>query len=397
MVYILTFFTNKDAGRGLYNGADKRNIGLDIVRSAAILMVLLSHSRWFFTKYFDSGKWSVFGVLGVELFFVLSGFLIGQIIIKDLSSGEWNSLRVFYLRRWFRTLPLYYGLFIFYSLVYKQFHWQHIFFIQNYNINAYQFFTASWSLSVEEWFYLLIPLIILLIMKVTKIDIRKLFFPVCTAIILIETFSRIYYVTNFNPPWDYGIRVNTFLRLDSIVLGVTLAGIKSYYKNLYDGALKYSKYIIFLGSIGFMLVGIYYVYFKGAGRAIDSSFFSRTLLFNVMPLGALMIVAGLEKDKLISSFGNTKLSNIFRFISKTSYSIYLINYDLYQFMLKVNHSSNILVSIMWLIITLAIMFIIAHILYKYYELPIMNLRDRFKRKTERAVQYEGGVENAVAG
>lgn len=330
-------------------------------------------------------------------FFVLSGFLIGQIIIKDLSSGEWGSLKIFYLRRWFRTLPLYYGLLIFYSLVYKQFHWQHLFFIQNYNINSYQFFTASWSLSVEEWFYLLIPLVILLIMKVTKINIRKLFFKICTAIILIETFSRIYYVINFNPPWDYGIRVNTFLRLDSIVLGVTLAGIKSYYKAFYDSVLKYSKTIITLGISGFVVIGIYYVYFKGAGRAIDSSFFSRTLLFNIMPLGGLFIVAGFEKNQLISNFGNTKLSYVFRFISKASYSIYLINYDMYEYMIKFNRTSNILTSSMWMIIALTAIFMVAHILYKYFELPVMNLRDRFKRKSESVVQYTVRLENAIEG
>lgn len=64
----MNFFTNKNAGKRIYSGTDNRNIGLDIVRSMAILMVLLSHSRWFFTKYFDSEKWSIFGVLGVELF-----------------------------------------------------------------------------------------------------------------------------------------------------------------------------------------------------------------------------------------------------------------------------------------------------------------------------------------
>ena len=89
-----------------------RNLGLDILRSVAIGLVLVAHALSFFTRWtaFDlNALYYVLGFLGVELFFALSGFLIGRILIETvLSERTWPSLRRFYVRRWLRTLPPYY-------------------------------------------------------------------------------------------------------------------------------------------------------------------------------------------------------------------------------------------------------------------------------------------------
>ena len=65
---------------------DNRNIGLDVIRTIAIFMVIVSHGRHilhFDSVIFGQGLWrlSIFGYYGVELFFVLSGFLIGRILV----------------------------------------------------------------------------------------------------------------------------------------------------------------------------------------------------------------------------------------------------------------------------------------------------------------------------
>ena len=89
-----------------------RNLGLDILRSVAIGLVLMAHSLTFFfrwTRLDLDASYYVLGFLGVELFFVLSGFLIGRILIEDvLPERSWRSLGRFYIRRWLRTLPPYY-------------------------------------------------------------------------------------------------------------------------------------------------------------------------------------------------------------------------------------------------------------------------------------------------
>ncbi|MGZ5552646.1 MAG: acyltransferase family protein, partial [Chthoniobacterales bacterium] len=106
-----------------------RVFGLDALRAAAILFVVLTHS--FVVLYPHMPPW--FGLLGhggfygVELFFVLSGFLIGRILLRredDLRRNE--QLAIFYLRRWFRTLPLFW-LFLLVNVVLELFlHSRHL-------------------------------------------------------------------------------------------------------------------------------------------------------------------------------------------------------------------------------------------------------------------------------
>ena len=86
-----------------------RNPWLDLCRALAILLVLLSHGRVFLR---DALPWAEVlrfgGFMGVELFFVLSGFLIGGILLRVSRQPGTAWLRVFYVRRWLRTLPNYY-------------------------------------------------------------------------------------------------------------------------------------------------------------------------------------------------------------------------------------------------------------------------------------------------
>ena len=87
---------------------ESRNVWLDACRSLAIILVLLSHGRHFLTPVWDGAAiFRIGGFLGVELFFVLSGFLIGGIVARDFERSVDGSgwLHKFFLRRWLRTLP----------------------------------------------------------------------------------------------------------------------------------------------------------------------------------------------------------------------------------------------------------------------------------------------------
>ncbi len=139
----------------------RRNIGLDVLRAAAISMVFLVHGVGL------EGKPLVgeFGT-GVDLFFVLSGFLIGRIYFRSTRADAAVpfSLLGFWRARWWRTLPPYLVALVVYAVVRatvapKQapLDWHYLFFLQNYfGVPA---FGPSWSLCVEEHFYLLLPLL----------------------------------------------------------------------------------------------------------------------------------------------------------------------------------------------------------------------------------------------
>src|SRR6056300_29375 len=148
---------------------NKRIFGLDLLRAFAILSLVLSHSVLLMplniAKYF-----SPFGFDGVTMFFVLSGFLIGKILIKSLQRFELdiNFMINFWSRRWFRTFPAYFlCLIVLYFITIKFFPsalpdniLNYFLFLQNFASAQPEFFAESCSLAVEEWFYLIVPVFV---------------------------------------------------------------------------------------------------------------------------------------------------------------------------------------------------------------------------------------------
>ena len=140
----------------------KRVIGLDIVRSVAVLSVVLHHFTHLWWR-FAFAPLVLAGIYGVELFFVLSGFLIGGILFRQAKRDGFHRKDIlhFWKRRWFRTLPnyvLFLGLF---TIVAVLNHadltgwWRYLFFLQNLFSSKYLIiYGVSWSLCVEEWSYI---------------------------------------------------------------------------------------------------------------------------------------------------------------------------------------------------------------------------------------------------
>ena len=161
------------ASLSLVKQKQNRIYGLDVYRAIAIVIVVMGHGI-----LINPDMSLPFPVIdGVELFFVLSGFLIGTILIRTLEeedSFNFRSVLFFWKRRWFRTLPNYYLILLINVLLVSfevingdidQFGWSFIFFTQNLYDSFYGFFWESWSLSVEEWFYIVLPLFILVIRR----------------------------------------------------------------------------------------------------------------------------------------------------------------------------------------------------------------------------------------
>jgi len=168
--------------------AANRIFGLDLLRCLAIILVLITHT----IPLLDPAgfvKISVYtGYFGVELFFVLSGFLIGTILLKvyyQENQLNFSNIKIFWMRRWFRTLPNYYLMFLVYGiLLYFAHHLNvfghirylsYLFFLQNsVTPQPNEFFPVAWSLSVEEWFYLIFPVLLFLL---TKVFYKKGLYP----------------------------------------------------------------------------------------------------------------------------------------------------------------------------------------------------------------------------
>ena len=224
----------------LLNNSAGRIFGLDVLRAFAILMVMVLHSSTWVSSKFFWFHWFVRHYDGVGIFFVLSGFLIGGILIKTLENRgiHLTNLWDFWIRRWIRTVPPYLLILLLVMPIELRFgsfpaktYLPYFFFLQNFNWIMPPAFLESWSLTVEEWFYLLSAPSSFLFAKFLKPR-----YGVLVASVLFLVFStayRYYYFQNYQPTtwpdWNAHFRSIVLLRLDSLMYGVLAAWIAYYY------------------------------------------------------------------------------------------------------------------------------------------------------------------------
>ena len=219
--------------------------GLDLLRAIAIAWVMIFHS-YIIGGWGHYGGVEKIGWMGVDLFFVLSGFLIGSQVLKPLAQGQGFSFTDFYLRRAFRILPVYLLVVAVYFIWPSmreypgiQPLWQFLTFTVNLLIDVEHnlAFSHVWSLCVEEHFYLLFPLLAWWLAR--RPSVRK-FATVCIAVVALGMFLRGYIWLHFMAPvkgFDQNSYGNAFLegiyyptwsRLDGLLTGVVLAVLRIY-------------------------------------------------------------------------------------------------------------------------------------------------------------------------
>lgn len=362
---------------------NQRIFGLDVVRASAILMVVFSHVYYLIdssTSLLISVS-GLFGFFGVELFFVLSGFLIGTILLKKYisESFSYKEIFVFLKRRWFRTLPTYYLVLILNIIValvfgYSIDGWASYFvFFQNFTDYKINFFTESWSLSVEEWTYLLIPFVLIFTWKIFKNNKKISFITTVLLLILFFHILRyfVYLENTFSDmtTWNSNLKSLTIYRIDSILFGFVTAWLHMFYKEFLH---KYKGYmfIISLHLFPFQFVIMNVLGFDIVATPLYYKVFYFTLTSFTIFLALPLFV-----------YWNTSKS-IFRrpiqLLSKVSYSMYLLHYSIITVLLKYVISNidfqfpNIFIITFYIFITILSSFF----LYRLYEKPMMDLRDK---------------------
>lgn len=339
-----------------------RNFGLDLVRATAILLVIAAHlAAWGITEMKPNADWihrlgwfsQITGVVGVELFFVLSGFLVGRIALTRN-----GSLIHFYMRRWLRTFPAYAVMLIILVLIkgVPEDFWAYVLFLQP---PLQDFFSVSWSLCVEEWFYLLLPLFLFIP--------RRYFMHSTIAVIFALLFLRIYSGLEYET-----LRRTTFLRLDALLIGVLLAWIKLEKQYLYN----YLQKPITLLLCGAFIVGVLFI----SGLMRVSGFYLPMLethhtiaaLFTVMPLLLALLLPHAEKLPTLL------LRALITTISAGAYSLYLVHEEIFRAVRQ-----TILFDSVWgFVIALIASALAATILYRGIEKPFMSLREKLSPQAQ---------------
>jgi peptidoglycan/LPS O-acetylase OafA/YrhL len=198
---------------------------LDAIRGIAILLVIIHNTDSFPSLLL--APISTYGWMGVDLFFVLSGYLITGILLDTKKSDSY--FRHFYARRCLRIWPLYYSLLIFMFVIVPHLQrsdahailersspwWAYPFFLQNFFVAIPQQAAGplgvTWSLAIEEQFYLIWPLVV---RHFSSIGIKR----IAMGVILLSPLVRFYLTLH-----HVNIYSNLFCRMDGLMAGALLA------------------------------------------------------------------------------------------------------------------------------------------------------------------------------
>ncbi|MBI4947150.1 MAG: acyltransferase [Bacteroidetes bacterium] len=342
----------------------ERSVGLDLVRSIAILLVLFSHS------VMQTVSGVPIGMIGVEIFFVLSGFLIGQILVKDFMNGiTLKGLFRFWIRRWMRTLPIYYIIILLKFIIIdsslggKIF--VYFFFLQN-NFIGIDFYPVSWSLVIEEWFYLLLPIGILIFFKKGISDRKEKFIVFLVACIIVINIARFLWVLYSNRSFG-GIFANVPFRLDSLLTGVLAAAVKIIFPSVYKNRWQ-NKYTLMSGLFLFIILVSAFGY-SCMHLNVNSLLWTRTVWFFLISFSFALMIPYIDY-----SFTRKVnfLTKAITWVSLISYSLYLLHPFIYQYAPR---TGNLIIDF---IIVHTLLFVVCTLSYRYIEKPVMNLREKIK-------------------
>lgn len=325
---------------------------LDLFRGIAGYGVAITHFYYFI---YQSNFSQFLSIFFVEFFFVLSGFVLYPQLLKVYQNPK--NLKIFFVRRWIRTLPPYLIALILYSYYFSKFDLdvlKHIFFIQyvKENFLYLDYFIISWSLSIEEYFYFFFPIFLFFFRKFDFLKITILF-------IIIIYFFKIINLFFLNLDKEY-YRISTFLRLDSIAFGLLT-------RIFLEKILKINLNIFFF--IIFSLI-TYFIFFKIQDIS-KPEIFLLILSFQLSSVSAILIFINLDKYIYSNFFKKT-----FNLISNQTYSIYLFHYI---FILLIKENFFLMESQNIIIIYLILIFIFSSAFYNFFELDINKRRPSYSK------------------
>lgn len=352
--------------------------GLDVIRALAVACVLVAHGALLHTADHPGARYLLvgFGVAGVEIFFALSGFLVGRQLLL-VAEGRATAGR-FLVRRWVRTLPNYY---LFLAINAALVAWvidrqgpdaRFLVFSQALLGPATSaFFPESWSLAVEEWFYGLAALAFAFA-AARGASARALGWGL-VAVLVAGPLARWSLQAWATVPIDAGVRKMSLFRLDALACGLAMAWAERHRPALF-GRLAGPAAIglaALLALASAALLGAWasdLAFFEPARGPVAAV--CAALLFSAMPLSAALCLPRLAGWRSSTS----PLSGAVSRASLWSYSIYLTHFPLLLVMLQkwpvADAASAAVRTIAWLAATLAS----AAFVYHAFEAPLMRMR-----------------------
>ena len=336
---------------------------IDSLRAISVLGVIIYHSKiYFFGELFFQG-----GYYGVDIFFVISGYLITSIIYEDLSKNNF-SLKKFYVKRcrrifpaliftilislllsWYSVMPISfieYAKSIIYSLIFVSNYYFHISGLEYGAVSGLlKPLLHTWSLAIEEQFYIIFPL--LFIFGFRKLRKNLIFY---LGILLFASFLIAIYYSNFNPNFNFYFIGS---RAWELLIG-SLLFLLSQKSNLKIKTF-YSNVITFFGLL-LIFISFQFNYDTNPTPNLNT----------LLPLfGASIIIFTFKKEGLLN------LLFVNKFILKIgliSYSLYLLHYPIFAFV-RANRFAHSQIDYLFVAL---IIFILSFLSYRFVEKPFRS-------------------------
>ena len=345
--------------------------GLDIARAAAITLVIASH-------YVHVAE--PLGVAGVELFFVLSGYLVGglfyRLIVID-GARDIGEIFRFLQRRWARTIPNYLLFLIIWMSVFPPLlglksvlPW--LVFSQNlYHSQTVEFFGVAWSLSVEEWFYVIVPVAIFVATAIFGRPLVSTIFVILLTIVTCFSLRYLATVTDANSQ----IRTVVIYRLDALALGVAAAVVADQWPSRWLACSR----LWFVALSLLLILSFALMEFKATISGPQAS-----LLFLAFPICSVILLAKLVTLQERAGGLSGVFAKSVKKISHWTYSLYLVHMLVYLKMVDTQTYINagFLGKVSFKVGAVALTILLSAIIYRRFEQPMLRL---FSPKTYRAL------------
>ncbi len=347
---------------------------LDSLRFFAFLLVFVHHHRLFSKiprlSFLHDNGW-----IGVDLFFALSSFLFTKLLVAEFQKNKTINIRKFYFRRLFRIWPLYFAFVCFSVLVYwlkngsiadnigkrifGLFSFSDNIFAAFYGYNPLPYVPHLWTIAFEEQFYVVIPLIILLLLHFTKKT--KTFALVATVIVF--TLARTIMIAEEIP--EPAIWVLPITHFDSMVIGIVIGfgGLDFLLKTLRPLAI---------GGVGLLFFSAVCIL-----PSLDSVSYWLNVSYPCVGISTgLVLLSALHSNSLkaIGTYG------ILIFLGKRSYGLYVFHFlgnAIADHIIR-KYPSVPSTDVASFLYSLGFTIFASIISYKYLETPFLKLKSNFE-------------------
>src|SRR5260370_2745878 len=350
----------------------ERQPGLDLLRALAIVVVVIYHAALFGFKL--PGRVDRFGWIGVDLFFVLSGYLIGVQLLAPLARVQRINLGRFFTRRALLLMPAYFVVLAVYFLLpplrespeMSQPVWKFLLSVQNIALHGGTAFSHAWSLAVEDQFYLCLPFILLFVNRSHR---AAMLIPAVIVLggILLRAFLA-YQNVDENGVAFHGFQAwiyyPTWTRLDPLVFGVALAAIEKFRPQWWQRLISCAPW---LWLPGLMLIA--YALYLGEGDYINVA--ASIWQFPLLRLGMAALLVCAISPRLF--FRRVAIPGA-ALIASIAYSGYLIQKLVIHFVAQLCLSYNITQTPLWAFLGVEIsVYVAATILFLAINRPLLQL------------------------